>query len=186
MGTITKLTFDEYLKLPEQEGMHYELDEGVLLMEPSPTFRHNRIRDQIARRLTEFVKAHRLGEVTVETDFRLSAETVRSPDVALVTPAQLKKIDIDRSPIDGAPALAIEVISPSNLAQDTRKKVRQYLAAGCQAVWLVYPALRLVEIHDGKGAREVVEPDSINEASPVSGIRFSLPLAAIFEDEFQA
>jgi Uma2 family endonuclease len=144
MGTITKLTFDEYLKLPEQEGMHYELDEGVLLMEPSPTFRHNRIRDQIARRLTEFVKAHRLGEVTVETDFRLSAETVRSPDVALVTPAQLNKIDIDRSPIDGAPALAIEVISPSNLAQDTRKKVRQYLAAGCKAVWLVYPALRLV------------------------------------------
>ncbi|HLJ27519.1 MAG TPA: Uma2 family endonuclease [Candidatus Angelobacter sp.] len=184
MGTITKLTFDEYLKLPEQEGAHYELDEGMLLMEPSPTFRHNRIRDQIGRRLTEFVKAHRLGEVTVETDFRLAPETVRSPDVALVTPAQMKKMDIDRSPIDGAPALAIEVISPNNLAQDTRKKVRQYLAAGCQAVWLVYPALRLVEIHDAAGTREIVEPDSIHEATPFSGKKFSLPLSAIFDSEF--
>jgi Uma2 family endonuclease len=157
----------------------------MLLMEPSPTLRHNRIRDQIARRLTEFVKTHRLGEVTVETDFRLALETVRSPDVAMVTSAQLKTMDIDRSPIDGAPALAIEVISPSNLAQDTRKKVRQYLAAGCHAVWLVYHALRLVEIHDAAGTREIVEPNSIHEAGSFSGIEFSLSLAAISEDEFQ-
>jgi len=184
MGTTTRLTFDEYLKLPEQEGMRYELDEGILLMEPSPTFRHNRIRDQIARRLTEFVKAHRLGEVTVETDFRLSTETVRNPDVALVTRSQLKVIDIDRSPVEGAPALAIEVISPGNLAQDMRKKVSQYLAAGCQAVWVVYPDLRLVEIHDAAGAREVVEPNAINEEIASSRKRFSLPLAAIFESEF--
>lgn len=134
MATVTKLSFDEYLKLPGEEGAHYELDEGALLLEPSPTFRHNRIRDQVARRLTEFVKAHQQGEVTVETDFRLSAETVRCPDVALVTQDQLKQIDIDRSPIECAPALAIEVISPTNLAQDTRKKIRQYLRAGCQAV----------------------------------------------------
>ena len=184
MGTTTRLTFDEFQKLPEQDGIHYELDEGMLVMEPSPTFRHNRIRDQIARRLTEFVKAHRLGEVTVETDFRLSTETVRNPDVALVTRSQLKVIDIDHSPVEGAPALAVEVISPGNLAQDMRKKVSQYLAAGCHAVWVVYPELRLVEIHDAKGTREVHEPNSIDEEITSSRVRFSLPLKAIFESEF--
>ena len=184
MGTITKLTFEEYQRLPEQEGVRYELDEGMLLMEPSPTFHHNRIRDQIARRLTEFVKQHRLGEVTVETDFRLDAETVRNPDVAMVTMAQLKQIDIDRSPVDGAPALAIEVISPTNLAQDTRKKIRQYLVAGCQEVWGVYPELRLVEIHDAEGTREIIEPNSITTDKSFSGNKFSLPLKAIFENEF--
>jgi Uma2 family endonuclease len=184
MGTITRLTFDEYQKLSEKEGVHYELDEGTLVMEPSPSFLHNRIRDQIARRLTEFVKTHRLGEITVETDFRLSAETVRNPDVAFVTRSQLKKIDITRSPVDGAPALAIEVISPSNLAQDTRKKVQQCLAAGCAAVWLVYPDLRLVEIHDSAGTREIVEPHSLNEMIASSSVRFSLPLTAIFDSEF--
>jgi hypothetical protein len=44
MSTTSKLTFEEFVKLPEQEGTTYELDEGELLMEPSPTFRHNRIR----------------------------------------------------------------------------------------------------------------------------------------------
>lgn len=77
--TSTRLTYDEFLKLPEQEGTHYELDEGELVMEPSPTFLHNRIRDRIARTLFEFVEAQRLGEVIVEMDFRLAADTVRQP-----------------------------------------------------------------------------------------------------------
>ena len=68
--TSTRLTYDEFLKLPEQEGTHYELDEGELVIEPSPTFLHNRIRDRIAGRLSQFVKAHRFGEVIAEMDFR--------------------------------------------------------------------------------------------------------------------
>ena len=94
MGTTTKLTFEEFQKLPEQEGRTYELDEGELLMEPSPTFLHNRIRDRIARRLTEFVETHQLGEITVETDFRLGPDTVRNPDVAFVTNEHLRRIDV--------------------------------------------------------------------------------------------
>jgi hypothetical protein len=33
MSTTTRLTFGEFEKLPEQEGIHYELDEGELLMD---------------------------------------------------------------------------------------------------------------------------------------------------------
>lgn len=186
MGTTTKLTFDEYQMLPEEEGSHYELNEGNLVMLPSPTFWHNRIRDQVARRLTEFVKAHRLGEVTVQTDFRLSEDTVCAPDVAVVTAEHLKQIDIYHWPVAGAPALAVEIISPSNLAQDTAKKVRQYLAAGSQAVWVIYPVLRLVEMHDAAGSRDICEPHSISEDKLFPGLTFTLSLAAIFDDEFQA
>lgn len=124
MGTTTKLTFDEWLGLPEREGTIYELDEGDLVLEPSPTLRHNRIRDRIARCLADFVQAHRLGEVTVEMDFRLGPTTVRNPDVAFIATEHLQHIDPDRSPIDGAPALAVEVVSPTNLAQDMPEKSR--------------------------------------------------------------
>src|SRR5215472_16579458 len=116
MSTTTRLTFDEFQKLPEQEGTRYELDEGELVIEPSPTFLHNRIRDRIAIRLSEFVKTHRIGEVIVEMDFRLAENTVRNPDVAFVTIDHLQTIDVNRSPVEGAPALAVEVVSPSNLA----------------------------------------------------------------------
>ena len=78
--------------------------------------------------------------------------------------------------------MAVEVISKSSLAQDTAKKVRQYLAAGSQAVWLIYPALRLVEIHDKVGMHEVAEPGTISEQRLFAGAKFASSLTALFED----
>jgi Uma2 family endonuclease len=183
MGATTRVSFEEFVKLPEEDGKHYELDEGQLVMEPSPTFRHNFVRDQIADHLRRFVKAHRLGRVTVETDFRLGPEIVRNPDVAFVTAQHRQSIDIDRSPVSGAPALAVEVASPSNSAEDMVAKVRQYLAAGSLAVWVVYPRLRLVEVHDASGAREVLEPALLEARNVFGKLEFSLPLTAIFDEE---
>ena len=57
-----------------------------------PTFLRNRIRDRMARQLAKFVADHRLGEITVEMDFRLGPETVRDPDVAFVTNQHLDPI----------------------------------------------------------------------------------------------
>jgi Uma2 family endonuclease len=179
MGTTTRLTFEEFEKLPEQEGRHYELDEGELVMEPSPTFLHNRIRYRIARLLTEYVERRQSGEIIEEMDFRLGRDTVRNPDVAFVTAGHLKRIDVNRSPVDGAPALAIEVISPTNSAEETAKKTRQYLRAGCQSVWIVYPALRMVEVHSFKGVRRIEGPEMLQDEKVLPG--FSIKLSAIFE-----
>lgn len=177
MATTTRFTFEEFQKLPEVEGKTYELDEGELLMEPSPTFLHNRIRDRIARRLSEFVERRNLGEVIVEMDFRLSSDTVRNPDIAWITSDHLQRIDVNRSPVEGAPALAVEVISPSNSAQDTVKKTQQYLRAGCRSVWIVYPSMGLIEIHSAGGIRKIEGDDVLNEEF-LPG--FSLPLKSIF------
>jgi len=182
MSTTTRITFEEFQNLPDQEGRRYELDEGELLMEPSPTFLHNRIQYRIAQRLSEFVDAHGLGEIIIEMDFRLGPDTVRNPDIAFVTTEHLRTIDINTSPANGAPALAVEVMSPSNLAQDTLKKVEQYLAAGSNAVWLVYPALRVVEIHGAAGVRKIKAPDPLVEDQLFLGHKFTLSLAALFPD----
>ncbi|HEY1525325.1 MAG TPA: Uma2 family endonuclease [Candidatus Angelobacter sp.] len=185
MGTTTRLTFAEYERLPEKEGTRYELDDGTLLMEPSPALRHNLIRQRIAAQLTQFVRSHQLGIVVEEMDFRLGTDTVRNPDVAFITADHLRNIDPDHSPAEGAPALAVEVISPTNLAQDIAKKVRQYLEAGSHAVWLVYPALRLIEVHDSTGARRITEPESLQESTLFTGFKFSLSLTALFDDLFR-
>jgi len=185
VGTTTRLTLAEYERLPEKEGTHYELDEGTLLMEPSPALRHNLIRQRIAVHLTEFVRAHQLGVVVEEMDFRLGTDTVRNPDVAFITADHLRNIDPDHSPAEGALALAVEVISPTNMAQDTAKKVRQYLDAGSHAVWLVYPALRLIEVHDSAGARRITEPESLQESRMFAGFKFSLSLNVLFDDVFR-
>ncbi len=171
--------------LPEKEGVRYELDEGTLLRELSPALRHNLIRQRIAEHLTRFVRSHRLGIVVEEMDFRLGSDTVRNPDVAFIANDHLRNVDPDHSPVEGGPALAIEIISPTNLAQDTTKKVRQYLEAGSHAVWLVYLLLRLVEIHDQAGAHRISGPETVQESKIFSGLSFSLSLATLFDDIFK-
>lgn len=183
MGSTTKLSFEEFLQIPEEPGKRFELDEGELIVEASPAFRHNVIRDRIARFLKDFVLAHRLGAVAMENDFRLSSNVVRNPDVAFVSMELLRRIDVDRSPIEGVPTLAVEVASPSNSATDMVKKVHQYLDAGCQAVWVFYPNLKLVEIHDARGIHEVSAPDPLLEEKLFGGKRFSLPLADVFDED---
>jgi len=178
VGTTTRLTFEEFQRLPEREGVIYELDEGILLIEPSRTPRHNLIRQRITMQLMQFVESKQLGIVLEEMDFRLSPDTVRNPDVAFITAEHLKTVDLDLSPIDGAPALAVEVISPGNRTEDIAKKTQQYLEAGCKTVWIVYPGLRLVEVHSTTGVRTVREPESLqDELLP----DFSLSLSYIFD-----
>jgi Uma2 family endonuclease len=174
MGTATKATFEEFANLPDPEGRRYELDEGDLLMAPSPSVQHNRIRDRIARRLTEYVELHQSGEIMVEMDFRLGPDTVRKPDVAFVTASHMAQIDVEHSPVSGAPALAVEVISPANSAQDTVKKTRQYLRTGCTSVWIIYPTLRLIEIHSATGLRKVEEPEELRDEVLFPGLSMSL------------
>jgi Uma2 family endonuclease len=80
----------------------------------------------------------------------------------------------------------VEVISPGNDVQDIVKKTRQYMAAGCEAVWLVYPKLRVVEIHDAAGVRYVTEPETIQEQHLFPSLTFSLSLTALFDENPQS
>jgi Uma2 family endonuclease len=54
------------------------------------------------------------------------------------------------------------VVSPSETAADLHKKIRQYLAAGSQAVWIVYPDSHEVEVHHcNKTIRLFTENDTL-------------------------
>ena len=185
MGTTVKISIEEFRRLQEtaEETVRYELDEGELILTPSPTPRHNLIYLRIYRALVEFAKRHQLGVIVTEMDFRLARDIVRKPDVAFISSKSIKIFDLDHTPVEGPPTLAVEVISPGNLAQDTAKKIRQYLAAGTEAVWLVYPALQLVEIHDHAGIRQVTAPDILREERLFPGLQFSLNLVELFADD---
>lgn len=152
-------------------------------MTPSPTARHNIVRYRLRRALTDFVQKNSLGLVLDETDFLLSPDTVRAPDIAFITKERLHNLDIDKVPIEGSPALAVEVISPSNFAEKTLKKTRQYLAGGSHSVWLVYPLLRVVEIHDAMGIRVLTESEPIREERLFPGCQFNLSLTELFPED---
>jgi Uma2 family endonuclease len=51
------------------------------------------------------------------------------------------------------PDLAVEVISPNDLASEIDEKVAEYLAAGVRLVWVVHPRLKSVRIHRPASAK---------------------------------
>ena len=143
MTTKTLLTVEQFAALEEPAGTRYELSEGELIVTPSASYIHNRIRDRLNALLRSFVEGRTLGGVVSEMDFKLTGETVRRPDVAFISVARLEGVDLEQVPLPVAPDLVIEVVSKNDRADDLHLKVTQYLAASTKAVWLFYPNTRL-------------------------------------------
>lgn len=60
------------------------------------------------------------------------------------------------------------------------KKIHQYLGAGSEVVWVVYPSMKMIAIHDHMGVRELKQ--GFPEAEKLLP-GFRLSLAEIFEDD---
>ncbi|MBZ5521975.1 MAG: Uma2 family endonuclease [Acidobacteriia bacterium] len=179
MGTRTLLTVDEFLSLPAAEGSVYELSRGELITMTPGRPRHNRVRDRLARQLMDFVERRKLGEIFVETEFQLTSDTIRIPDAALVTTEALQRLDLDQ-PIPGAPALAIEVVSPNDLAEELATKVDQYSSAGAATVWVIYPKVREIHVFQkGRTTRRLGAQDTLDEPALLPG--FSLVVGTLFD-----
>jgi Uma2 family endonuclease len=136
------MTVDDLYSMPE-DGRKYELQGGLLVSEPLPGFRHGRVAAAIAELLRSYVRARSLGVVlTCDTGFVLarSPDTVRGPDVAFVARERLPEVGEDAGAFEGAPDLAIEVVSAHDRAAEVRAKVADYLAAGARLVWVIDPA----------------------------------------------
>ena len=179
MATKTLLTIQEFDQLALREGIQYELDEGELVTMTEPMPRHNLVRDKAARFLGNFADERKLGTVFIETGYELSPGVVRIPDVSFVPAERMREINLDRR-IPGAPALAIEVVSPNDLSEDLNRRVDQYLAAGSKVVWVIYPKAREVHIFREGGVTVLRGTDAVLE-DPEILPGFSLSLAALFE-----
>jgi Uma2 family endonuclease len=109
--------------------------------------------------------------------FRLDKHNSPIPDVSFVLAGRLTPGT--EGLIQGAPELAIEVVS-SESAAHLEKKIELYLAHGGKAVWTVYPLPRAVWVYDAKGfARKLEGDQAIEDATLLPG--FSAPVSAIFD-----
>jgi Uma2 family endonuclease len=183
MATKTLLTIEDYAALEEPSGVRYELSEGDLIVTPSASFFHNELRDEFNKQLKTFVKSHKLGSVTSETDVQLAENVVRRPDVAFIRAGRLLGVDLDQVPLPVVPDLVIEIVSKNDRAADLLLKVSQYLAAGVQVVWLLYPSAWLAHRYTaGKlepEVRRAQDGGKLEEPELLSG--FSLALTEIFQ-----
>lgn len=139
------LTYSDYAALPD-DGRRYELHRGELSVTPSPGTRHQGAVIALGSRLFEHVKSRGLGKVFVApTDCILSNVTVVQPDVLYIATDRLAIIS-ERG-IEGAPTLAVEVISPSSSRIDRDRKRKLYAEHSVPYYWIVDPVGRSVEAY---------------------------------------
>jgi Uma2 family endonuclease len=133
----------------------WELVDGRIVPVSPAGARHGDVVASVTRILANFVGARRLGRVLAgDAGFvlRRNPDTVRAPDVAFVTAARLP----GRPPaefMNGAPDLAIEVVSPSDDWKAVDRKAGEFIAAGACAVWAIDPGNEMAKVYARDGAR---------------------------------
>ncbi len=174
------VTADDLLAMSSKG--RYELTEGRLIEMSPPGSEHGLIANVINYFITDFVRRKKLGKVfAAETGFRLSRnpDTVRAPDVAFVATERMPS-PLPKGYMDLAPDLVVEVVSPSDDADDMQLKIKEWLEAGAKMVCYVYPSSRQIVIY--RSLRDVhVLTDSDTLIGDDVLPDFALPVKEIFE-----
>jgi len=161
----------------------YELVDGELLMMMSPAGPpHGYIVMKLAIALGAYVEMRNLGVVFGEqTGFILTRkpDTVRAPDIAFIREERVPAEGLGPGYFEGAPDLAVEVLSPSNRLSAMARKLDQYFAAGTQLVWIVDPRKRTVTICRPLGAPMLLQEDGELDGEDVVP-EFRFPIRELF------
>ena len=142
------LSIDDYARLPDDEGTWDELVRGRVVREPLPQPTHGAVMAHVGHMFQTFIDAKGLDvQCGMHAGFVLAETpaTVRGPDVWLVRGN--RRTSAVHPWYEGAPDLAVEVLSPSNRPREMNEKVRDYLAAGAAVVWVLDPQHRTVAVH---------------------------------------
>ena len=147
-------------------GKRTELVRGDLVVMAPAGGRHGQVAHTLALLVGIHVRDRDLGRVfAAETGFvlRPNPDTVRAPDVAFVAGERLGT-ETPAGFLEMAPDVAVEVVSPGDSVRD---KVQNWLAAGTQLVWVVYPETRSVVVHRQGHAAETLSEEVTLHGGPV-------------------
>ena len=142
-----RVSYEDYLKLPQKEGYSYEVLDGMLVKDPSPNVFHQRIVPRLWAILDSYFKtADPDGEVFIAPlDVTLGSYTVVQPDLLYVSGKHSEIVCFER--IDGAPDLVVEVISKPGAGKDRIRKKKIYQDSGIQHYWMIDPAEQTLECY---------------------------------------
>jgi Uma2 family endonuclease len=136
-------------------------------------------------RLAAWAETQQTGQAVCEGIFGLVAKPRlwRRPDVAFVSYqrwAKGKSFPFT-DPFPVVPELAVEVVSPSDLAEELRVRVADYFRHGVLVVWVVWPKLQMIDVYESLTQVRILTRDQVLDGGPVLP-GFQLPLGDLFRE----
>ena len=145
MATTPKvITYEEWLKMPEAEGVEEVVQGEIRKMPPNKI-----IHADVVENLADLLKAQvdrKTVQVRVSTFglvIRRDPVTTRVPDIAVFIRKNVVEQD---GYIHSAPELVVEVLSPANTRAERSEKLKDYESLGVPEVWVVSPEAQTVEV----------------------------------------
>lgn len=147
MATTVTMAGPQFDALPYEEGRRWELLDGDLIAVSSPTPEHQLILSNLNASLREYFRRVPIGAALPDVEFALGENDRVRPDLAVLLHQRWRSLDLRRTPVPGAPDIAIEIISPSERPAESTRKVWVYLRSGVEEVWQVYAPSRTVAVY---------------------------------------
>ncbi|MDR1287070.1 MAG: Uma2 family endonuclease [Treponema sp.] len=140
-------TYADYKAWELKEGERFELIEGVACAMAAPNDFHQAILVELARQMANYLRGKPCKLRPAPYDVRLfyaedeSDDTVVQPDLSVICDESKRGPEGCR----GAPDLVVEILSPSNIAEEMVRKFNLYMKAGVREYWVVAPASKTVQ-----------------------------------------
>ncbi len=173
------VTLEEFARLPK-DGACHELNAGELITLPPPKSLHSRIVAAVVFKIQAHLDPVGASQALPEAGYILSRDplTIRQLDVSVISRERIRATDPD-SYFEGAPELAVEVVSPWDSAEDLDIKTKQYLQSGAHQVWILYPRTQTVHIFSRGVATFILDQDQTLEGGNLLP-GFTVPVASLF------
>jgi Uma2 family endonuclease len=142
-----RFTYADYKAWELDEGERFELIDGVAYAMAAPTDLHQAAGGEIFRQIANYLHGKPCKVRPAPYDVRLfyaedeGDTTVVQPDISVICDEKKRGPEGCR----GAPDLVVEILSPSNTADEYIRKFNLYMKAGVREYWVVAPASKTVQ-----------------------------------------
>jgi Uma2 family endonuclease len=173
VATQQQYTPEDLLALPDEKD--YELVDGNFV-ERNMSSLSSWVSGELHGLLRNHCRADDLGTTwPADNGFQCFPDApgkVRKPDVSFIRRERFATDELSEGYIRIPPDLAVEVISPNDLAWEVEAKVEEYLRAGVPLVWVIDPHTRTVRVHRADGtAGRLRQEDDLSGEDVIPGFR---------------
>ena len=166
-----------------EDTERYEIIDGVRVeREPMGAF-ETVLASWLCYLINSFAAGKKLGLAVTEVLFVLNAtrNLNRRPDVAFVSYARWPTSVVAREPAwNVVPDLAVEIVSPTNLAEEIDRRITDYFQAQVRLVWVLYPDSGRVYVYQSPTHVGILErTDTLDGGEILPGFR--LTIAGLYE-----
>jgi len=176
-------TPDDLLRMEKLgEPIKYDLIDGRLVERHMGTA-SGLVEMNLGGMLSVFVRTQQLGWVlgpsTGYQIFGRDGNNVRYADGSFLSRDRIPAGGPPRGHMRIAPDLAIEVVSPKDLAEELEQKIEDYLQVGIRLIWVVFCNTRRVMVYRRRNGITRLSPaDELSGEDVVPG--FACPVADVF------